>query len=732
MLTSIRNAVYTPPVFEKVAEYELPHDVSEWNDEIMKQFFSTVGYIPKEYGVDIVVNNVESNEGYGKGSVVVFNGERKVNFPVVIKKYMLSPFDVISYKKGDALEYAPANEETVKGLLTSKQVGTVVPNMYGKGNTSDPKLKNPGGINPKTAIDTNDSDPSYVVKMSALASPEDREKLSVQLEAEPNVMKNFVDNTGSLVSNIIDMNNGDKEVVPKDRHEGALDLNDAIKAQKALTTIDAHLFDVNSLRPIDPPSVCEVRCYEYPTMEDFMQTTGNPTDRFKATRIGRPVAGVVMEYTDFYTLKCNDSNELSIGGSTDDSLTDTEKKRRMRSRMDQIFISADGKYYVTENDYDRTGVCFYGSDLAQAPGLMEKVVARISTYATDDFISINKDNYRDGSDKLFARIHESYQGKRDRFSDTYSSNSNNETIFCIYGAEGAFACCEFRGNFKKYKVNDSNLYISDNVCMIPARVASIQQVSGVDDDVYKMIIGKCKNIFLVPEASVMINPQYMTRLDRGDLMKPSRPLRKVYEEANINKVALFIDEGGEGYHIEGETFEPLRKIAGFTEALSLQDAMSSLQIMGMSKEAADEAIKVAINRGSENGISAARVEIFGVRNDYVNPHAFDGREKTARVNDLYSQVAEGLRINLVKEASALDDPESVDVVLSLNFVNDQNLDDYVEQIQPMRNVTTKLASMLLASRMGLSEIDEGAVKKSMDGLSKVIDGLEEVKVAIGK
>jgi len=732
MITSIRNAVYEPPVFEKVSEYELPHDVAEWNDEIMKQFFSSMTYIPKEYGVDVVVNNIEPNEGYGKGSVVVFNGDRKINFPIVIKKYMLSPFDVVAYQSGEKMEYAPVSEQLVKSLLSSRITGQVVPNQYGRGMNADPKLKNPGDVMPKKAIDIFDTDPTYVVKMSALASKSDLKKLAVQLEAEPNVLQNFVDNTGDLVANVIDMKDGAVEVSPKDRKQGVIDMNDVVKSQQTVTTIDSQLFDVNSLVPITPPAVCELRCYEYPSMEDFMQSGENASERFKASRIGRPVSGIVVLFTDYYDLKRDSSGSIDSIGSDDSKLTDTEKKRRLRERQHQIFISADGKYYSTFSDYDKTGVGFYGTDLLNVPGLMEKIIAKISTSVTDKFISVNTDNYRDGSDKLFTRIRESYQGKQDRYETTYPSGSDPEKLFCIYGAGAAFACVEFRGNFKKYKVNSSNLYVADNVCIIPARVANVQRVSSVKDDVYKMIIGKCTEIYLVPEASVVINTQKMIKLNESDLMRPSRPLQKIYEEANINKVALYIDQDGGGYRIDGPAFEPLKKIAGLSGAMDLKNTTAALRIMGMTKVAAEEAIKVAINRGSQDGLHAGRVTIYGVRSDYVNPDVYMSIEKQARILTLKAGIAAQLRTDLVKEASALDDPESVDVVLSLNFINQDNLNEYIEQIQPMRKVTTKLASMLLASRMGLSEIDEGAVKKSMDGLSKVIDGLEEVKIAIGK
>jgi len=49
----------------------------------------------------------------------------------------------------------------------------------------------------------------------------------------------------------------------------------------------------------------------------------------------------------------------------------------------------------------------------------------------------------------------------------------------------------------------------------------------------------------------------------------------------------------------------------------------------------------------------------------------------------------------------------------------------------MKRINSELAKMLIASRMGLSDLDESALKKSIEGLSAVIKGLEDVKMAIG-
>jgi hypothetical protein len=243
-----------------------------------------------------------------------------------------------------------------------------------------------------------------------------------------------------------------------------------------------------------------------------------------------------------------------------------------------------------------------------------------------------------------------------------------------------------------------------------------------------MIAGESKRVYLIPENSIVINMDFMEQLNKSDLMTPSRPIQKIYEETSILKVA--IDLGNDGYRIYGTPVKPLQKIAHFDDntCLNTKDAMSVLKILGMEKTAAEKALKNVLIKNAETPGSA--VMVYGVRNDYINPNLYDGIEKQARITEIYKQLAAELKTDLIKEASVISDPEAVDVMLSLNFINEDNLNEYIDQIHVIKKVIGKLSAMLVASRMGLSDIDENATKKAIDGLDNVVKGLENIKLSI--
>ena len=100
-MIKLNDAVIEKPSFVKLADFELSHDVADWNEDILKQFYEQVNYLPKEVGVNVIIKNVDENKGYAKGSIVVFFNGKQINFPIIVKDYKLSPFDVFVYKEKD-------------------------------------------------------------------------------------------------------------------------------------------------------------------------------------------------------------------------------------------------------------------------------------------------------------------------------------------------------------------------------------------------------------------------------------------------------------------------------------------------------------------------------------------------------------------------------------------------------------------------------------------------------
>lgn len=105
------------------------------------------------------------------------------------------------------------------------------------------------------------------------------------------------------------------------------------------------------------------------------------------------------------------------------------------------------------------------------------------------------------------------------------------------------------------------------------------------------------------------------------------------------------------------------------------------------------------------------------------------RKKEKRASAKAPEVAE-VRQFLVKEASVLAAPDTVDAVLSLGFVTDENIATYVEYLPTFEDALSKLAETLIGTRIGVPDIPENAVTSSMNGLEKAIQGLKKLQIRL--
>lgn len=81
---------------------------------------------------------------------------------------------------------------------------------------------------------------------------------------------------------------------------------------------------------------------------------------------------------------------------------------------------------------------------------------------------------------------------------------------------------------------------------------------------------------------------------------------------------------------------------------------------------------------------------------------------------------------LFKIAAPLTDPDSVDAVLSLGYINETNIDNYVKAIPKIEDIISKIAKLLLAIRLGL-KCDEYSAKQAMTQLQQVVNNLKKYR-----
>lgn len=160
---------------------------------------------------------------------------------------------------------------------------------------------------------------------------------------------------------------------------------------------------------------------------------------------------------------------------------------------------------------------------------------------------------------------------------------------------------------------------------------------------------------------------------------------------------------------------PLSKLAADqTSSLNGADAHFLAVALGMTSEyAASMLVKAA--KKNECYVRGCR--------EIITP-----REKLAEARSTAEQMMKLMppKFLLLKEAATLQDMDTVDKVLSIGFLNPENVQMFVEFIPDFEETHQRLAQLLVATRMGMPDIPETAVKNAMERIDEVLDGLRKL------
>tara|TARA_B100001250_G_scaffold406930_1_gene426802 strand:+ start:916 stop:2889 length:1974 start_codon:yes stop_codon:yes gene_type:complete len=175
----------------------------------------------------------------------------------------------------------------------------------------------------------------------------------------------------------------------------------------------------------------------------------------------------------------------------------------------------------------------------------------------------------------------------------------------------------------------------------------------------------------------------------------------------IRKVTLRSD--GSRYSFDGAPVGHMNE----KENLSKTAALMTLGLLGDTFPGATEKLAEA-DKG-------AAVSFVSLRNIEPAPSGHAPSSEEVKVASL-------VKVDLVKEASVLTGADTVDSVLSLNFVTPENVQGYIDMIPDLEQASFKLSELLVGIRLGLSDVPESAVSSSLSGVERAIQGLKKLQI----
>lgn len=162
---------------------------------------------------------------------------------------------------------------------------------------------------------------------------------------------------------------------------------------------------------------------------------------------------------------------------------------------------------------------------------------------------------------------------------------------------------------------------------------------------------------------------------------------------------------------------PVEKLAASERAdINIDEAMFLLAGLGTNMEYGVKKLAQAMSGRRPEKVKIARaITTMDEQRKYVTKVA---KAALAQIPDL--------KKNLWKEAAQLPDPAAVDTVLSLGFLNPENVTTFVGYLPQIDETQQKLCELLLAARLGQGEIPEPALEASVRALEETIVGLKSM------
>lgn len=714
----IQNAA---PSFEKsAAEVSLPEDANSWPNEIMQELYKQVPYIA-DFDPQVMMDRVDAERGYGFGHVEVHNktemagqftspeaakqiGVQAVRIPVIVKDRKLQPLDVLVTADAKAL---PLTEGRLRQALFRPQAfdvtGRTPGDMSMVGQLYPPYRQNYGfggggmgaqvGMGKEGSGGDQPTQEHFHAKLEKVLglTPDEVAKLKA-----PEQKKTAATNLPNAVTS--GAAHGIKQVVPNLRKLGSI-------LTAILPTIDAEDYHRFADHFADKSLQAAYQKNASATGAALKTLLEFEPQRVKVSSIEPSVVQVRKESSG-YSVKVANHNAWAP------TATAADRGYIVRTFGEKVALAADmaGSVTLTEGEGAKASpeenraelVSSYGYYRVQdtgGGGLQGFVFPNL--YDVDG-TALPMALFTDGS---HAAVQDSIVGERQTedvpalpLSDQQPSG-HGCFVRQLDGAAEATIPMTISGGYADDGHNLMQAETYDGRTLFVAQQPNIKVPTMVDGTClipadYKWLpLGEQDDVELVSEVSGW-----------GQQKEASREFASVMVRAG----------GEDSFSLDGFV---LSKVAQKDKAfISLDDTLFLLGGLGTDLDYASQKLAEAVASWAPVRVKVARV---------ITPLA-DARLSAQKSYEEKTASLPNLRVDLVKAAAFIPDPMAVDTVLSLGFINPENMMTFVSYLPQIDQTQSKLCEVLLAARLGLSDVPVSALEKTVKSLESTIDGLKVV------
>lgn len=263
------------------------------------------------------------------------------------------------------------------------------------------------------------------------------------------------------------------------------------------------------------------------------------------------------------------------------------------------------------------------------------------------------------------------------------------------------------------------------VAMVPVVIKGASQTPDQKSYFAELPMGGQIQISLVPGLKTVSKideghyglPEEMRFMPMSDdivqlASSPDQFMKTAQAWDTLAKVQVISD--GEVFSFRGPALEKVASVLG-TQFLDMDGAVFLATCLGNDPASTKQKLASIRRQGGVTELPVRPVTTMKEKVAAARAHAKEALSKLPN-----------LRADLLKEAAVMEDPAAVDKILSVGFINPENISIFVSYIPEIENTIKKMAELLLASRLGLSTVSEGALQKAIIHLDKVVAGLRSL------
>ena len=225
-----------------------------------------------------------------------------------------------------------------------------------------------------------------------------------------------------------------------------------------------------------------------------------------------------------------------------------------------------------------------------------------------------------------------------------------------------------------------------------------------------------KSLTAAPGGAVLMpdDMRWLTLDQAKEVQLAERPEEVGQKQAAARRaIEIEIRSGGaDSFSLSGLPIEKMARDQ--TQQIGLNDAAFLLAGYGVQPEFAFQKLSEAIYAGRPVVVHASR--LVKTAAERMKTAASAGQQ----ILEMMPQLKQPF---LVKEAAAIPDTTAVDAVLSLGFLNPENMLEFLKALPILDDAQSRMCELLFGARVGMKEVPSGALEKAIKSTESVIEGL---------